>query len=120
MAEPVPKGEKVFRGIPVSLGVCRGKIIVMGRSHAPIPKRELEESEIPEEINRLERALIETRKQILDVQKKVSAGMGAEEGGIFDAHLLVLEDRTVLDEVIRNISEKKINAEYAFHAVAEK
>ena len=35
------------------------------------------------------------------------------EGGIFDAHLLVLEDRTLLDEVIRNISEKKLNAEYA-------
>ncbi len=32
----------------------------------------------------------------------------------------MLEDRTLLDEVIRNISEKKINAEYAFHIVAEK
>jgi phosphoenolpyruvate-protein phosphotransferase (PTS system enzyme I) len=120
MAEPAQKGEKVFRGIPVSTGVCRGRIVVLGRSHAPIPKHELTDSEIPEEINRLERALIETRKQILDVQRKVSAGMGAEEGGIFDAHLLVLEDRTLLDEVMRNISEKKINAEYAFHIVAEK
>jgi phosphotransferase system enzyme I (PtsI) len=120
MPEPAQQGEKVFRGIPVSLGVCRGKIIVLGRSHAPIPKRQLTDAELPEEINRLERALIETRQQILDVQRKVSAGMGAEESGIFDAHLLVLEDRTLLDEVIRNIHEKKVNAEYAFHVVAEK
>ena len=42
--------------------------------------------------------------------------MGAKEGGIFDAHLLVLEDRTLLDEVIRNHPGAKVNAEYAFHA----
>jgi phosphotransferase system enzyme I (PtsI) len=46
--------------------------------------------------------------------------MGAEEGSIFDAHLLVLEDRTLLDEVVRVIREEKVNAEYAFHLVAER
>jgi phosphotransferase system enzyme I (PtsI) len=120
MPEPARKGEKVFHGVPVSMGVCRGRIVVLGRSHAPIPKRDLADPEVPDEINRLEKALIETRQQILGVQRKVSSGMGAEEGGIFDAHLLVLEDRTLLDEVMRNIIEKKINAEYAFHIVAEK
>ena len=121
MPEPAQKkGEKVFRGIAVSSGICRGKIIVLGRAQATVPKRELTDAELPGEINRLERALILTRQQIQEVQRKVSAGMGAQEGGIFDAHLLVLEDRTLLDEVIRNINEKKINAEYAFHIVAEK
>jgi phosphotransferase system enzyme I (PtsI) len=46
--------------------------------------------------------------------------MGAKDAGIFEAHLLVLEDRIVMDEAIRNIREKKLNAEYAFHIVAEK
>src|SRR5579884_577867 len=120
MPEAALKGEKVFRGIPVSAGVCRGKVLVLGRAHTVIPKHEVRDEHLAEEINRLERALIQTRQQILDVQRKVSDGMGAEEGGIFDAHLLVLEDRTLLDEVIRNITEQKLNAEYAFHIVAEK
>ena len=120
MPEAARMGEKIFRGIPVSAGVCRGKILVLSGSHPAIPRHELAQADLPEEVNRLERALVQTRQQILEVQRKVSAGMGAEEGGIFDAHLLVLEDRTLLDEVIRNITEKKINAEYAFHAVAEK
>ena len=120
MPEPAHKGEKVFRGIPVSAGVCRGKVLVLGRSHPVIPRRELNDAELLDEVGRLERALVKTRHEILEVQRKVSAGMGAEEGGIFDAHLLVLEDRTLLDEVIRNIQDKKINAEYAFHIVAEK
>jgi phosphotransferase system enzyme I (PtsI) len=120
MPTPTPRGEKTFRGIPVSAGVCRGKILVLGRGRPNIAKRGLPEGELPEEINRLERALIQTRHEILEVQKKVSEGMGAQEGSIFDAHLLVLEDRTLLDEVMRVIQQEKVNAEYAFHHVAER
>ncbi len=120
MPEQAQTAEKIFRGIPVSAGVCRGKILVLGRTHASIPRHELPESAVSDEITRLEKALVQTRHDILEVQKKVSASMGAAEGGIFDAHLLVLEDRTLLDEVIRSIQEKKVNAEYAFHVVAEK
>jgi phosphoenolpyruvate-protein phosphotransferase (PTS system enzyme I) len=119
MAE-AQKGERILRGIPVSSGVCRGKILVIGRQEHTIPKRELTAEKIDGEMSRLEQALIQTRHQVLDVQRKVSASMGADEGGIFDAHLLVLEDRTLLDEVTRLIKEQKVNAEYAFHAVAEK
>jgi phosphotransferase system enzyme I (PtsI) len=120
MPELAHMGEKIFRGIPVSEGVCRGRVLVLGGAQPAIPKRELSPEELPGEMNRLEKALVRTRQEILEVQRKVCSGMGAEEGGIFDAHLLVLEDRTLLDEVIRNIQEKRINAEYAFHMVAER
>lgn len=114
------KGEKVFRGIPVSAGVCRGKILVLGKPRDCIPKRQLADSELADEVNRLERALVQTRHDIIDVQHRVSEAMGAEEGSIFDAHLLVLEDRTLIDEAVRRINEEKINAEHAFHIVAER
>lgn len=120
MPAPTPKGERTFRGIAVSAGVCRGKILVVGRGRPNITKHHLTEAELSEEINRLERALIQTRHEILQVQRKVSEGMGAQEGSIFDAHLLVLEDRTLLDEVMRLIQGEKVNAEYAFHHVAER
>lgn len=120
MGESLHKGEKVFRGIPVSAGVCRGKILVIGKSNPSILKRELTDSEVAEEINRLERALVQTRHDLLEVQRKVSEAMGAEQGSIFDAHLLVLEDRTLIDEVLKLIAEEKVNAEYAFHTIAER
>src|SRR5580765_5667601 len=120
MPEALPKGEMTFRGIPVSAGVCRGKILVLDRVRPRITKRALANAELAEEVNRLEKALIQTRHQILEVQNKVSQGMGAQEGSIFDAHLLVLEDRTLLDEGVRVIQQEKINAEYAFHTVAER
>ena len=45
--------------------------------------------------------------------------MGSSEGDIFNAHLLVLEDSTLIDGVVRLIETQKINVEYAFHTVAE-
>jgi phosphotransferase system enzyme I (PtsI) len=120
MAEASQRGEQSFRGIPVSAGVCRGRILVIGRTRPTIGRRDLSESELQDEVSRLERSLVQTRHQILEVQRRVSEGMGAAEGSIFDAHLLVLEDRTLLDEVIRVIQTQKVNAEYAFHSVAER
>jgi phosphoenolpyruvate-protein phosphotransferase (PTS system enzyme I) len=120
MPEPQHTGEKSFRGIPVSTGVCRGKILVLGRARPSIAQRHVADEALAEEVNRLEKALVQTRQQILEIQRKVSEGMGAEEGSIFDAHLLVLEDRTLLDEIVRVIQEQKVNAEHAFHTVAER
>jgi phosphotransferase system enzyme I (PtsI) len=120
MPEPLHEGEVVFRGIPVSAGVSRGRILVLGKPQHDIVKRILPDAALSEEVNRLEKALVQTRHDILGVQHKVSEAMGAEEGSIFDAHLLVLEDRTLIDEVMRLVTTEKINADYAFHIVAER
>lgn len=113
-------GERILRGIPVSPGICRGKIFVHGKTRDSIPAHSVSEEELPKELERLEQALIQTRQQILDVQRKVGEAMGADDASIFDAHLLVLEDRTLIDEVTRLIYQQKLNVEQAFHQVAEK
>jgi phosphoenolpyruvate-protein phosphotransferase (PTS system enzyme I) len=120
MAERLHKGEKIIRGIPVSGGVCRGKILVLDKPHDSVARCEVAESELPGEISRLQRAFVETRHQILDVQRKITDSIGAEQASIFDAHLLVLEDPVLIDEVVRNVQDQKINAEFAFHSVAER
>ncbi len=114
------KGEKIYRGIGVSAGTCRGKILVLHRTRHLIVRREIPPDATVAEVERFEKALVETRRQITDVQRKVVESMGATEGNIFDAHLLMLEDRVVVDEVIRLIRDKKENAEFAFHSVSER
>src|SRR5262249_7541540 len=81
---------------------------------------EVSEAELPHEIQRFEQALVQTRQQIGEVQRKVADALGAKEAGIFDAHLLVLEDPALIDEVTRVIQEQKVNVEHAFQQVAEK
>jgi phosphotransferase system enzyme I (PtsI) len=120
VSDPQAKREKTFRGIPVSTGVSRGKILVLKGLKPNIHRRDISELQVPEEMLRLERALTRTRQQLLEIQRQVSEGMGATEGGIFDAHLLVLEDRTLLDEITRKVQQEKVNVEFAFYEVAER
>src|SRR3954447_1206551 len=120
MPDSSRSGERVLRGNPVSAGVCRGKILVLGKGSTAMPAYPVSEAELAHEWHRLEKALVQTRHQILEVQRKVGQAMGAEDAGIFDAHLLVLEDRTLIDEVTRLMNQQKINVEQAFHQVAEK
>jgi phosphoenolpyruvate-protein phosphotransferase (PTS system enzyme I) len=114
------RGEKVFPGIPVSAGVCRGRVLVLDLRRGSVPERTLNEDEVADEVQRLEQALIRTRQGIQVVQEKVSQNMGSGDAGIFDAHLLMLEDPSLLDEVFRLIQEEKCNAERAVHQASEK
>jgi phosphotransferase system enzyme I (PtsI) len=114
------KGEKVYRGIAVSAGVCRGKVIVLHRARHAIVKRELSEDDAAQEIKRFEHALVRTRQQITEVQRRVAETMSSSEADIFDAHLLMLEDRVLIEEVIKIIREQKANADYAFHTASDR
>ena len=114
------KGEKIYRGIPVSAGVCRGKVLVLHQARHVIARREMADDDVNGEVKRFEQSLVRTRQQITEVQRRVSQTMSSNEADIFDAHLLMLEDRVLIEEVIKIIREKKANAEFAFHTAAER
>src|SRR5687768_3042978 len=120
MLDSARTGEHLYRGIPVSPGVSRGKILVLTKTQNRVPEQHLAEADVPAEVQRLEQALITTRHQILRMQEQVSDRLGAQEGAIFDAHLLVLEDPVFIEEVSRRIVNERLTAEYAFQQVADK
>ena len=114
------KGEKIYRGIPVSAGVCRGKVLVLHQARHVIARREIPAVEVAAEVKRFEQALVRTRQQITEVQRRVSQTMSSNEADIFDAHLLMLEDRVLIEEVIKLIREQKANADYAYHTASDR
>lgn len=120
MAERLHDGEKVLRGIPVSAGVCRAKVLVLDAPQHRISDRKLAESEIPGEITRLEQALVRTRQQVQEVQRQIIQSVGTEQASIFDAHLMVLEDPMLIEESVKAIREKAVSAEQAFQTTGER
>jgi phosphotransferase system enzyme I (PtsI) len=112
------KGEKIYRGIPVSAGVCRGKVLVLHQARHVIARREM--ADVEAEVKRFEQSLVRTRQQITEVQRRVSETMSSNEADIFDAHLLMLEDRVLIEEVIKIIREQKANADFAFHTASDR
>ncbi|MDP8262282.1 MAG: phosphoenolpyruvate--protein phosphotransferase [Candidatus Ancaeobacter aquaticus] len=113
-------GEREFKGIPVSPGVAIGKVFLFDSEEDVIVKRKLSPKDIPNEITRFEGALIQARREILDIQKKIAKAMGTEHAEIFNAHLLVVEDRALIEEVIKNLEKQRYNVEYIFIQVAKK
>ena len=114
------KLELKLRGIPVSEGVSRGHVVVLNR-HRIIPaKTNFQTLNQAAEEARFQAALDDTRQQILEVQKRLHDEIGAKQSLIFDAHLLVLEDPVVLEEVKRKIRKEKASSEYALYTASEK
>jgi len=110
-----------MKGIAASPGVARGKVLVLAeRSLGGVPRQQVSESELPHQVKRLEEAMTATREQIIAVQRQVSQSLGAKDAGIFDAHLLVLEDPVLIEEVHRYLFEHQVTAEHAFQQVADR
>lgn len=112
--------ELKFQGVGVAPGIARGNVFVHHPDDEEPPKRRLDESEIPGEVTRFESALIATRAQILEMQQRIAEAIGAKDASIFDAHLLVVEDRTLIDEVLRTLEREKYNVEFVFAEVANR
>ncbi|MFL6539593.1 MAG: phosphoenolpyruvate--protein phosphotransferase, partial [Chthoniobacterales bacterium] len=115
-----PRAETRFHGLAVSPGIARGKIYVMSDDFEEVARYSIEPTQIAGEIGRFETALIQTRAQILEMQQKIAEAIGAKDAGIFDAHLLVVEDRTLIDEVLRKLETDLCNVEFVFQEVATK
>jgi phosphotransferase system enzyme I (PtsI) len=120
MTDQPESAERVYRGIPVSAGIAQGKVFVVSRPTSAIPKYTVAEAELPQQIERLHQALVLTRQQIINVQEKVSLALNAKDASIFDAHLLVLEDPTLIESVTALVCSRKINVEAAFQEFADK
>ncbi len=54
------------------------------------------------------------------MQAKIADAIGAKDASIFDAHLLVVEDRTLIDEVLRTLEREHRNIESIFQGVANR
>jgi len=112
--------ERRFVGIPVAPGIAHSAALVQWEDDEEISLRKIEDHELPGEIARFESALIATRAELLEIQQRIALAIGSNDASIFDAHLLVVEDRTLIDEVLRRLDRDRCNIEYIFHQVAEK
>jgi phosphotransferase system enzyme I (PtsI) len=110
--------ERRFQGVGVSPGLARGTIHVVRDDGDEVARHRIQTTDIPNEIGRFEAALIQTRAQILEMQERIAKSIGAKDAGIFDAHLLVVEDRTLIDEVLRKLEADLCNVEFVFQEVA--
>jgi phosphotransferase system enzyme I (PtsI) len=108
---------KVYQGIGVSLGVAIGKVYLIDRNRISVSRNSITENEIPEEIARFKRAVATSKDQLGDIRKKLSADIGEEHGYILDSHLMILDDKMLINGTIEIVKGQLVNSEYALKEV---
>lgn len=111
--------ETIIQGSPGSPGIAFGPVHVMARGFSAPEVYEIEESQITSEQARFEQAVETTKKQLDELRLHIEnlSGDGTEK--IFEAHVMVLEDPSLIARVSAAISDRRQNAEYAFYAVMQ-
>ena len=114
------QNEIVLYGIAGSPGVSHGPVFHFLHGDVEVPHYRVSESEQASELKRFKDAVEITRVQIEEIRKAVSKNLGEKEAGIFDAHLLVLEDKALFDDINKDIKETGDNIEQCVYRVTQK
>lgn len=108
----------ILNGIAASSGVAIGKVFVLEEDEFLITKKEISGAQIKQELSRLKDAMEKTRLELVANQKELNKVLGENYAKIADAHLLILNDPMIKNE-IEKLLNKGVNAEYAIHKVVD-
>jgi len=102
-----------LRGIGVSPGIGMGEVSISERVIFTSRREAIAAGQVDEELKRLQRAIERTKGELVRIKTDIKDKMGEEHAIIFEAHLLILEDPSLLSGLEKVISEDKVRSEWA-------
>jgi phosphotransferase system enzyme I (PtsI) len=111
---------EIKKGIGVSPGVVISTAIVLDAEDLLIPKRAVDPSQAEAEVKRFQDAIGVSVGDLTKLRDDIASKHGKEIGGIFDFHLGILHDKSILTQIIKEIRSKHTTAEYAVAQVCRK
>jgi phosphotransferase system enzyme I (PtsI) len=112
-----PTTETRYKGTPVSPGIACGPLVLLYADEHIVRKRRIRPEDAAGELTRFEAALLKTRQQIQAIRNQMAASIGETDASIFDAHLLVLEDSSLIESVKEQVHSRLVNVEFAYEQV---
>src|SRR5215510_12338881 len=109
-----PPSDRLLKGIGVSPGIAMGPTVTVRWALPEVPHRVVQRTQVEKEVRRLRAALKDVRKQLVDLRARAEDRAGVDEARIFDAQLLMLEDKDFIGGVEELIRENHLTAEKAF------
>lgn len=110
----------LIKGIGASPGIIIGKALLVDHGHPDFSHYLLStEKEIKEEIQRFKKSIEISRSQLKRAKKEVSVKKIKEAQYIIDTHILILQDKILLDNTIKTITNDKVDAARALKVTME-
>jgi len=114
---PTPTTEVRYKGTPVSPGIAVGSLMLLFADEHIVRKRRIRPEDVAGEITRFEAALLKTRQQIQAIRNQLASSIGEAEASIFDAHILSLEDVSLIESVKEQVQSRLVNVDFAYEQV---
>ena len=102
-----------LQGIAVSPGVTIGEALVLDSEGFRIPRRFVARSAVDSELERLARAVADTAKEIERNRDAIELELGGQYAAIFEAHLAMLHDTRLQEELQSAVRDRNWWPEYA-------
>ncbi|WP_414733542.1 phosphoenolpyruvate--protein phosphotransferase [Acetobacterium carbinolicum] len=108
----------VKEGIIASPGIVIAKALVYEKIQVEVNKSKIEDAEA--EIVKFQNALKKSHEQLETIRAKAVSELGAEEGAIFEAHAMVLDDPEFVEGVELEINDNHLSADHAVKIVTDR
>ncbi len=107
----------MLKGVAVNSGVSRGEVLKF-RTRDWLGEAEHEtHNDLKKELELFERALARTRENTIKLETRALAMISEADASIFNAHLLFLEDRTILEDIKREMTDESHSLEFSIALV---
>lgn len=114
------KTMKTIKGFSLSSGIAKGVICVYsGDIDETLPHYGIEKENISAEIDRLSKAFDSAKNEMSDMIKIAETQLDKKAVDIFNTHLMILNDISLLKKTAALIENKLINAEHAVNDIFE-
>ena len=116
-ASPTPTAEVRYKGTPVSPGIAIAPLLLLYADEHIVRKRRIRPEDIAGEITRFENSLLKTRQQIQALRNQLAESIGDGDASILDAHILSLEDSSLIESVKEQVESRLVNVDFAYEQV---
>lgn len=107
----------MIKGTSASAGIAWGKAIILKNPELKMNK--MATGDPAHEFVRLAESINQAETDLQNIRQQVSLASGETEAGIFDAHLLMLRDPMLIQEISAGIEQRGESAEAAVQAARE-
>lgn len=104
---------EIIKGIGVSPGVVICQAVVLDAEDIVIPRRTIDSAAVETEVARLNEAVSRAGGELATLRKTLAGSHSNEIASIFDFHIGLLKDKSLISQIIGEIQKNRTNAEHA-------
>lgn len=113
--KPTRKKRQLLVGVAASPGYAIGLVQMLVNREVSVSTETIPVERIPREVALFQKAIALTVRELTQLKNAAMEKLGVAEARIFDSHLMILQDPTLVDVVLENIRTRHHNARHSFH-----